>query len=333
MFIVKILLLLQAMAISLTGTEGVNLNMNPVVQQMQRVDFQAILVQKDLMDWVGKSEDDLLSVFGRPVRKDASAYDYIWFVYTDHKNYVYQFGVEDNQIVTIYAISSGEKRESYDSLNEKYSFQTEVYYKQDQSEFTIRLSSDDLQKKPLVKIDDDLFIQFYFDTFTNQLFAYRILTGNTLLTQRPYEIEYRGELPEQPNLSSDDWREIEKGMEQQIFDITNVLRTQYEIATLKWDESAQQVAYLHSQDMAVNDYFSHTSLNGNGLKERLETEQVVYLNAAENIASGYIDAISAMEGWLNSPSHRDAMLSDRYTHLGVGVYQRYYTQNFIEKPL
>lgn len=184
-----------------------------------------------------------------------------------------------------------------------------------------------------MKIDDDLFIQFYFDTFTNQLFAYRILTGNTLLTQRPYEIEYRGELPEQPNLSSDDWREIEKGMEQQIFDITNVLRTQYEIATLKWDESAQQVAYLHSQDMAVNDYFSHTSLNGNGLKERLETEQVVYLNAAENIASGYIDAISAMEGWLNSPSHRDAMLSDRYTHLGVGVYQRYYTQNFIEKPL
>ncbi|MBR8644979.1 hypothetical protein KEH51_13740 [[Brevibacterium] frigoritolerans] len=38
-----------------------------------------------------------------------------------------------------------------------------------------------------------------------------------------------------------------------------------------------------------------------------------------------------MEGWLNSKGHRDAMLNEEFTGLGVGVYKNYYTQNFIKR--
>ncbi|MGK0698226.1 CAP domain-containing protein [Priestia flexa] len=51
--------------------------------------------------------------------------------------------------------------------------------------------------------------------------------------------------------------------------------------------------------------------------------------AGENIASNYTDGPAAVEGWLNSEGHRKALLNNDFTHLGVGVYEKFYTQNFI----
>lgn len=51
--------------------------------------------------------------------------------------------------------------------------------------------------------------------------------------------------------------------------------------------------------------------------------------AGENIAAQYVDGLAAVEGWLNSEGHRVNLLDESYSHLGVGVYQRYYTQNFM----
>lgn len=334
MLSIKTLILFYSITVLLNTTNDGhfiwNIHTAPVLLQNENV---PVLDREEAIDWIGKSTEELLSAFGEPVRRDVSAYDYIWWVYTDHRNYVYQFGINEQQIETVYVIDANKDKESYADLNEKYDFQMEVAYEQDQSDYIIRLTADDQKKRPLVKIGDDQFFQFYFDSFTGELIAYRILAGQTLLTQRPYEIEYRGSLPEQPTLSRDDWKKVEKGMEQQIFDVTNVLRSQYEVPALEWNELARDVAYMHSKDMGINEYFSHTNLNGDGLKERLEAKEVLYMNAAENIASGYIDALSAMEGWLNSESHREALLNEQYTHLGVGVYELNYTQNFIQKPV
>lgn len=38
---------------------------------------------------------------------------------------------------------------------------------------------------------------------------------------------------------------------------------------------------------------------------------------------------AVVEAWLNSRSHRQTLLNAELTHLGVGVYKRHYTQNFI----
>src|SRR5699024_10859145 len=101
---------------------------------------------------------------------------------------------------------------------------------------------------------------------------------------------------------------------------------------LKHDSNAQRTAYAHSKDMSKNNYFSHTSLNGDRLKERLEAEEVLYMHAAENIAAGYIDALSSMEGWLNRHIDRKTLLSYSDTQVVVGVYRFYYTLNFFQKP-
>ncbi|WP_080874858.1 CAP domain-containing protein [Oceanobacillus timonensis] len=295
-------------------------------------------LEGDLYQWIGKTSTELTEELGEPDRIDVSAYNYEWYVYNNSETQYGQFAVLDDEIISVYAIGEDletapiDSGEDYTEVADTFPFSNEVTYSKGDASFTFRLNEEDLQTRPLVKISDTMFIQFYFDTITETLSSMRITTGDALLSQRPYEIEYRGELPEQPAFSEEEWRDIQEGMEQQIFDISNIMRDQHDLPQLEWDDQVSLVAYDHSKDMYENDYFSHDSLDGDGLKERLEERQVAYVAAGENIAAQYPDAPAAMEGWLNSESHREALLSDEYSYLGVGVYRFYYTQNFLGKP-
>lgn len=294
--------------------------------------------QGEIYQWIGKNTSELLAAIGEPIRKDLSSYGYTWWVYTNHKTQYIQFGILDDRIVTVFATGKDIKIEplsigaTYESVNTELQFANEVTYNQDISSYTFQLDKEDMRMRPLVKVANDLFLQLYFDTFTNELSSIRLMTGDMLLKQRPYGLRYRGELPESIVLSDDEWKKVEYGMEQQIFDLTNIIRYRFQKDSLVWEDKVSEVAFLHSKDMAENHYFSHYSQNGDGLKERLDKEDVNYFAAGENIAAQYIDAPAAVEGWLNSEGHREALLHDDYTHLGVGVYHLYYTQNFLTKP-
>ncbi|QKY68938.1 CAP domain-containing protein [Lentibacillus sp. CBA3610] len=287
--------------------------------------------------WMNKSTSELTENFGEPQRKDLSAYGYEWWVYTDGGEQLIQFGIDDNQVKSIYALGNdlsiepAEIGQAYDSTSEAFSFSSDVTYSKDLSSYTFKLSDEELQERPLVKVTDNIFLQLYFDTFTNELSAIRMLSADILLLHQPYELHYRGELPENANFTDEQWAQVEEGAEQQIFQITNVLRSQYGKSALEWDDAVSKVAYQHSEDMAENNYFSHYSQNGDGLKERLAAQEVFYQSAGENIAAQYPDAQAALHGWLNSEGHREALLRDDFTHLGIGVHRFYYTQNFLKK--
>ncbi|PAV29890.1 hypothetical protein CIL05_08400 [Virgibacillus profundi] len=330
---------------NISPDEAVSIESNMVEEKISLLENKVapeekrnIPLQGEIYDWMGKSPKELVQALGEPLRKDLSAYEYTWWVYTDQSDHYVQFGVVDNEIITIYATGDNLNIESvaigqhYNTVSEELTFSDEVTYSKGFSFYTFRLSEEDLQMRPLVKVSDEIFIQCYFDTFSNVLSSVRVLTADTLLKHRPYELEYRGDLPGELRLSDEQWAEVESGMEQQIFDLTNVMRNQHDKQKLDWEEAVSNVAFLHSEDMAENNYFSHYSKNGADLQERLATKDIFYMKAGENIAAQYPDAPAAMEGWLNSDGHREALLKDEYTHLGVGVYRLYYTQNFLSKP-
>ncbi|WP_245831813.1 CAP domain-containing protein [Oceanobacillus senegalensis] len=291
----------------------------------------------DLFECIGQSNELLLERLGEPLRKDPSAYKYEWWIYKQSKGYL-QFGILNNEIVTVFGTGmemNGKPLQigqMYDELDEEFSFEDEVTYREGLSSYTFRLTKEDLMMRPLMKVSENVFAQLYFDTITKKLSSIRVLSADILLMHRPYEIVYRGDLPQKPDLTESEWKNVEKGMEQQVFDLTNVIRKRHNIPILEWEETVSGVAFNHSKDMAKNNYFSHYKLNGDGLKERLATKDVFYVSAGENIAAQYTDAPAAIEGWLNSESHREALLNKEYTHLGVGVYRLYYTQNFLEQP-
>ncbi|WP_077622134.1 CAP domain-containing protein [Sediminibacillus massiliensis] len=295
-------------------------------------------VEESMFNWVGREARELEEKLGDPERIDQSSYGYEWWVFTDYENEYFQFGVMDGEIVTLFATGNEVEYEpleigqDYEQVQAEFDFGQEVTLSKGVTSYRFRLTEEQLKSEPLVKVDDDLFLQLYFDTFTNSLSSFRLMNADILLVQRPYEIFYRGKLPEAPVLTDGEWTKVQSGMEQQIFDITNIYRHRFAKGKLDWDDPVADVAFGHSKDMDQNNYFSHYTQDGKGLKERLAASDISYYTAGENIAAQYTDGPAAVEGWLNSEGHREALLKEEYTHLGVGVHKYYYTQNFLQKP-
>jgi uncharacterized protein YkwD len=278
----------------------------------------------------------LIQKLGEPERIDESLYGYQWYIYNlDYSRYV-QVGIENNKVVTVYAIGENIDVSPFvigqpvEEIFNSYNIDTNIEIEFNGNSYRFELSDTDLNLRPLVALGD-IFVQLYIDNFTGTLSSIRYLNNETLIKLHPYELVYRGEFIEPIEPSETLWQSIEEGVEREIFDITNVLRVRHNLKPLLWDEETAMVAYGHSKDMSDSDDFSHISKQFGDLSDRLKSAEVDYLSAAENIAANYSDGPAVVEGWLNSKTHRKSLLSDEFTHLGVGVYQKYYTQNYIRK--
>ena len=104
---------------------------------------------------------------------------------------------------------------------------------------------------------------------------------------------------------------------------------------LQWNAKLETAALLHSQDMANQNYFSHTGKNGSQPWDRMTTAGYAWRAAAENIAAGQPDLSAVMDGWVKSPGHCANLMSAAYTEVGMAkatnsssAYRIYWTQNF-----
>ncbi len=285
---------------------------------------------------IGQNVAVLEKELGKPQRIDDTLYDYQWYIYNnDYSRYV-QVGVEDDRVVTVFAIGDNvnvtpfEIKQPVEEIFNTQYIDTNLNIDFNGNSYRFELNDTDLNLRPIVQLGD-VYVQLYIDRFTGYLSAVRFLDAETVIKQQPYELVYRGNLilpavPSEEKLTS-----VEFGTEQEIFDLTNVLRLRNNVDPLVWDEAISEVAYEHSKDMAENNDFSHNSKKFGSLQDRLKNAKVVYQTAGENIAANYTDGPAVVEGWLNSKGHREALLNKDYTHLGVGVFQKYYTQNFIQK--
>lgn len=283
---------------------------------------------------IGQSGDEVKKKWGEPHRIDPSSYEYMWWIYKLDENSYVQVGVLENKVVSMYAIGEDVNidpfyiGQPYNEIAKDFVLSDQHSFKVGDNTYRFELSEEEQHVRPLIQLGD-VWAQLYIDQFTNKLSSVRFLDGMTLVKQRPYELVYRGELINPRGLTKEEWLAVENGSAQQIIDITNMIRKRHELKEVKWHEPTSQVALLHSKDMLENQYFSHDSPTEGGLADRLEAGEIKYHLAGENIAAKYVDGIAAVEGWLNSEGHRETLLNDKFTHLGVGVYEKYYTQNFI----
>lgn len=284
--------------------------------------------------FIGKPAETLLTLYGRPVRKEPSAYGYDWWVYHMGNAY-FLAGVEKNRIVTIYATGNMDTEpftlgiSSSEIFRSRYP-ETEIIVNANDSYYRFELSEEDLNLRPIIPIGN-FYAQLYIDQLSGTLSAVRFMTKDVLLKMKPYELVYQGTLPETPSPGRSEWIHIERGSEQQIYEITNVMRSRFGLSTLEWNTEVAAVAKSHSKDMFSKGYFDHESPQFGSLEDRLKRADVTYSTAGENIAANYVDAAAAVEGWLNSKEHREVMLSESFSTLGAGAYRKHYTQNFTEE--
>ncbi len=116
----------------------------------------------------------------------------------------------------------------------------------------------------------------------------------------------------------------------------NVIRADRGIPVLSNTIKITQAALRHSNDMADNDFFSHTGSDGSRAGQRLDETCYKWQAYGEIIAAGYGGKPgNVIEAWMKSPGHTSIILSDMYTEFGAGYaynsssyYKHYFTVDF-----
>jgi uncharacterized protein YkwD len=98
----------------------------------------------------------------------------------------------------------------------------------------------------------------------------------------------------------------------------NQIRGRHGIAPLRIDDRLNRAAQRHSDDMARRDFFDHRSPEGARMTDRADRSGYQWRRIIENIAGGYPNAATVIEGWMGSPGHRAGLLDSRVRDAGLG---------------
>ncbi|WP_436931290.1 CAP domain-containing protein [Halosimplex halobium] len=136
-------------------------------------------------------------------------------------------------------------------------------------------------------------------------------------------------------------------IERTIHDRVNEIRRDRDRPTLAYGEGLAEIATYYSRRIATEEFFAHTGPDGQTLLDRYErfghdcrvdTGGQRYVTGGENLAYTYADtpveteggvvssdgnetriARGIVEGWMNSPGHRENRLRPYWNREGVGV--------------
>jgi len=123
---------------------------------------------------------------------------------------------------------------------------------------------------------------------------------------------------------------------QEMLDLVNNIRADNGIAPLVLNEKLNKAAFDHSNDMARNNYFSHTGLNNSSFSQRVRNAGYSGSPRGENIAAGNVNVLATFNQWKNSTTgHLENMLNANSNEMGIGYasfngsrYIHYWTQVF-----
>jgi uncharacterized protein YkwD len=115
----------------------------------------------------------------------------------------------------------------------------------------------------------------------------------------------------------------DEAFELEVIRLVNLERTSVGLHPLFRNNSLTNAARAHNQDMIANNFFDHIGSDGSTPAQRACVHGFVpYWGSTcyvgENIAAGYNTPASVVNGWMNSPGHRDNILNATYREIGVG---------------
>ena len=292
--------------------------------------------QEGISTFIGQSTDEIIKIYGEPNYKYKTMFTYDLWIYNDFSNYIV-VGVKNGKINQIYTNSISVDISPY-KLNipatEIYAstiLDAEITVKIDDNIYILSMSEEDTFNRILVKLDT-IYAQLYIDAITTKLIGVRFLDGPTLVENQPYEMQFLGDLIEPPVQSSHILLESHKYNAQQLKDLINVYRVKYNKPILLSDETLDQVSVMLSEKR-FNLEIDELAIDHNELQQILQDYEIKYDKVEEAVAVGYIDPIETIHGLLNSTSHREIILNNRFNYFGIGVYNKYYTQIFLENEI
>ncbi|MEX0895380.1 MAG: CAP domain-containing protein [Patescibacteria group bacterium] len=100
---------------------------------------------------------------------------------------------------------------------------------------------------------------------------------------------------------------------------TNLQRQQNGVSELSYNDQLSEAAQAKAQDMFTHQYWAHTSPQGLEPWSFVSNAGYGYVSAGENLARDFMHTDEMMSAWMASPTHRDNIVSERYSDIGVAV--------------
>ena len=100
--------------------------------------------------------------------------------------------------------------------------------------------------------------------------------------------------------------------ESEVIDLVNAERATQGLHALNVDDNLATAARDHSEDMGLQDYFDHTSLDGRTVSDRITAAGYFYNAYGENIAAGYQPPEDVIDGWMSSSGQRANIVCRKY---------------------
>ena len=123
--------------------------------------------------------------------------------------------------------------------------------------------------------------------------------------------------------------------ESRIFDLINAQRRRQGLRPLVYNPQLDRMAKIQAENMARYQKMAHVIPDASlpSLGDRARYVGYVYGRLAENVALGYPNAETVVEGWMNSSGHRRNILDGEVVETGVGIARSaagglYYCQVF-----
>jgi len=105
----------------------------------------------------------------------------------------------------------------------------------------------------------------------------------------------------------------------ELLTITNQRRQEQGLQPLKLNNELSVAAAEKAKYMFANNYWAHIAPDGTTPWYFIKNAGYEYLYAGENLARGFTTAPDVVQAWMNSPSHRENMLSKNYDEIGFAV--------------
>lgn len=99
---------------------------------------------------------------------------------------------------------------------------------------------------------------------------------------------------------------------------TNSHRSSNGQASLALNSQLNSAAQAKANDMVARNYWSHNTPDGQEPWVFVNNAGYKYLKAGENLAYGFSDSTSTVNGWMNSASHKANMLDSSFQEVGFG---------------
>jgi uncharacterized protein YkwD len=106
---------------------------------------------------------------------------------------------------------------------------------------------------------------------------------------------------------------------QKVYDQTNARRAKEGLPPLHYNPILSESATAKAKNMFDENYWAHNSPSGKSPWDFFKAVNYQYSIAGENLAKDFYDTDSMMRAWMNSPTHKANIISDKYQEIGIGV--------------